>query len=109
MPLPQAVPGALLASSTQVCTPVAHEVVPSTHAAWGFVAQGCPDAHSPHCPFALQTWLTPQAVPAAFAAPSAHICAPAAHDVTPLAHGFGLPVQDCPGVHARHAPLPSQT
>src|SRR6476646_4472287 len=49
MLLPQIVPGALLASSTQVCTPVAHEVMPLMHMAWGFVAQGCPDAQRPHC------------------------------------------------------------
>jgi hypothetical protein len=109
MLLPQAVPAALAAPSTQVCAPVAQDVTPFVHAAPGFVAHGWPGAHSPHCPFALQTWLAPQAVPAALGAPSTHACTPVAHDVTPFAHGFGLPVQDSPAVHVPHVPLPSQT
>src|SRR5438309_1944663 len=35
-----------------------------------------------------------------------HVCAPVVHAVTPAEHAPGLPVHDCP---ALHAPLPSQT
>jgi hypothetical protein len=94
MLVPQLVPALLLASSRQVCTPVVHEVTPKTHAACGLVLQDWPGAHSVHWPLALQTMLVPQPVPAAFMAPSTHVCVPVAQEVTPLAHGLGLPVHD---------------
>src|SRR5262245_42232864 len=40
MLVPQVVPAALLVSSRQVCTPVVHELIPFTHAAWGLVVHG---------------------------------------------------------------------
>jgi hypothetical protein len=83
MLVPQAVPAALFVSSRQVCTPVMHEVTPLTQAAFGFVVQDWPGAQRVHWPFALQTWLVPQPVPAAFMAPSTQICAPVAQEVTP--------------------------
>ena len=81
--VPQLVPAALFVSSRQVWTPVVHEVMPSLHAALGFVAHVCPGVHTVHWPFALHTWFTPQPVPAALTAPSTQVCAPVAHDVVP--------------------------
>jgi hypothetical protein len=84
MLLPQPVPASLLVSSRHVCTPVPHELMPFTHAARGLVVQVCPGVHNVHCPFALQTWLVPQPVPAAFMVPSTHIWVPEAHELVPL-------------------------
>jgi hypothetical protein len=53
--VPQLVPAALLVSSPHVCTPVLHEVMPLTQAAFGFVAHTWPGVQSVHCPFALHT------------------------------------------------------
>jgi len=39
MLVPQEVPGSLFVSSMQTSTPVLHELMPFTHAAWGFVEQ----------------------------------------------------------------------
>jgi hypothetical protein len=83
MLVPQPVPAALFVSSTQVDTPVVHEVTPFLQAAFGLVVQGWPAVHKVHWPFALQTWLTPQPLPAAFTAPSTQTCVPVAHEVTP--------------------------
>jgi hypothetical protein len=55
MLLPHAVPGALAVPSTQVWTPVAHELTPLTHAAPGFVVHASPAVHSAHWPLALHT------------------------------------------------------
>jgi hypothetical protein len=63
----------LFVSSTHVCTPVEHEVTPFLHAELGFVAHDWPGVHSVHWPFALQTWLTAAAVPAALTAPSTQV------------------------------------
>src|SRR5262245_8488242 len=79
--VPQAVPSASLLSSMHVCTPVMHDVTPFLHAAPGFVAHAWPPAQRVHCPFALHTWFAPQPVPAAFMAPSTHVCTPVEHDV----------------------------
>jgi len=84
MLVPQPVPGALLVSSAHVCTPVPHELMPFTHAARGLVVHAWPGVHSVHCPFALQTWLVPQPVPAAFMVPSTHTWVPEAHELVPL-------------------------
>ena len=84
MLVPQPVPAALLVSSRHVGTPVLHELMPFTHAARGLVVHVWPGAHKVHCPFALQTWLVPQPVPAAFMVPSTHTWVPEAHEVVPL-------------------------
>jgi len=55
MLLPHAVPGALAVPSMQVCTPVAHELTPLTHAAPGLVVHARPAVHSAHWPLALHT------------------------------------------------------
>lgn len=109
MLVPQLVPGALLVSSPQVCTPVLHEVMPFTHAARELVVHAWPVAHTVHWPFALHTWLVPQLVPGALAVPSTQVCTPVVHEVMPEKHAPGLPVQDCADAQAMHAPLPSQT
>jgi hypothetical protein len=83
MLVPQLVPAALLVSSRQVCTPVMHELIPLTHAAWGFVTHAWPAVQTVHWPFALQTWFAPQPVPAALGVPSTQVCAPVPHDVAP--------------------------
>jgi len=84
MLVPQLVPAALFVSSTQVMTPVVHELIPLTHAAWGFVEHPWPEAQAVHWPFALHTWLVPQPEPAVFTVPSMQVAAPVAHDVTPV-------------------------
>jgi hypothetical protein len=82
--VPQLVPAGLFASSMHVGTPVMHEVTPRTHAACGFVVHAWPPVHGVHWPFALQTWLAPQPVPAFFGVPSTHVSAPVEHAVTPV-------------------------
>ena len=84
MLVPQLVPGDLFVSSRQVGTPVVHDVTPFMHAAEGFVVHVWPAVHSVHWPLALQTWLVPQPVPAAFTVPSMQVGAPVEHDVVPL-------------------------
>jgi len=93
MLLPQEVPPVLGAPSTQVCTPVAHEVTPFKHVAPGFVVQGCPVAQTVHWPAELQTELGPQPVPGVLAAPSTQVCTPLMHEDTPAKQAPGLPVQ----------------
>src|SRR5262249_2618548 len=106
MLVPQPVPAVLGVPSRHVCTPVVHEVTPFRQAARGLVVQARPGVQAVHCPLALQTWLVPQVVPAAFGVPSAHVCAPVEHAVMPLKQVPGLPVQDDPAVQVTQAPLP---
>jgi len=64
MLVPQPVPPGLAASSTQVCAPVAQDVVPVLQA-FELVVHACPGAHATQPPLPLQTIPTPQLVPAA--------------------------------------------
>ncbi len=106
---PQLVPGARCTESTQVVTPVAHDVTPVKHAALGLVPQLCPSLQAAQVPEGLQTWLVPHTVPGAFEAPSTQVWVPVAQLVTPTAHELGLPEQLRPAVHDWHWPLPLQT
>jgi hypothetical protein len=81
--VPHAVPPILGVLSTQVCTPVVHEVTPFRQAAPGFVVHGWPLAQIVHWPAALQTELAPQLVPGPLAAPSTQVWTPVAHDEIP--------------------------
>jgi hypothetical protein len=83
MSVPQPVPAILLPPSRQSCTPVVQDVMPFRQPGCGFVVQAWPAAQIVHWPLALQTWLVPQVVPAAFMVPSTQTCAPVVHDVTP--------------------------
>jgi len=63
--VPQDVPGAIaVVVSTQVWAPVAHEVVPATHA-FGLVEQARPAVQEMQVPLPLQTWFVPHDVPGA--------------------------------------------
>ena len=106
---PQTVPAGLLASSTQVCVPVAHDVMPLLHVV-GFPVQGCPALHATHVPLLLQTIPTPQLVPAGVFAPSVQVVPPPlGHVVVPCLQAVGLPVQLWLATHAPQKPLPSHS
>jgi hypothetical protein len=92
MPVPQLVPPGLFMSSAQVCTPVAHDVVPVLHG-FGLAVHACPPAHAPQAPEPLQTMPTPQLVPAARFAPSIQVVVLPLQLVVPCLHAVGLPVQ----------------
>ena len=68
-----------------------------------------PAEQATQLPAPLQTWLVPQAVPAALFAASAQTSAPVAHEVEPVRQTLGLVPQLVPEVHATHAPVASQT
>jgi hypothetical protein len=107
--VPQLVPGARCTESTQVVTPVEHDVTPVKHAALGLVPQLWPALQAAQVPEGLQTWLVPHTVPGDFEAPSTQVWLPVAHEVMPVAHAFGLPEHPRPAVHDWHWPLPLQT
>jgi hypothetical protein len=92
MLVPQVVPPARSASSTQVWAPVAQEVVPVLHM-FGLVAHDCPEAQATQPPLPSQTMPTPQLVPAAVFAPSTQLVCVPVHVVFPCLQTPGLPVQ----------------
>ena len=107
---PHWVPAALLVPSMHVVAPVAQDVVPFLHAAFGFVVHELPAVQATHDPEPLHTRLLPQPVPAALLVPSTHVTAPVEHDVVPLRHdAFGFVVHELPPVQATHAPVPLHT
>jgi hypothetical protein len=96
-----------VAVSTQVWTPVVHEVVPARQT-FGFPEQPRPAVQVEHTP-PLQTWFAPQAVPFATGVPFTHAEVPVEQLVTPAWHsGSGCPLQVRPAVHETQAP-PLQT
>jgi hypothetical protein len=92
MLLPQLVPPVLSVSSTQVCAPVAQEVVPFLQMP-GLVLHGCPEAQAAQVPLPSQTMPTPQLVPAVRFAPLMQVVALPLHIVVPCLQGFEFPVQ----------------
>jgi len=107
--VPQLVPAVLLvAPSTQVIAPVAHDVVPFLQAL-GLVVHALPAVHDTHVPEPLHTLSVPQLVPAALLLPSMHVIAPVVHDVVPFLQLVGLVVHALPAVQATQMPLPLQT
>ncbi len=80
--VPQVVPFAFAAPSTQTDVPVEHEVVPSWQSGSGFAVQATPAVHAVHVP-PLQTWFVPQDVPFALATASMQVSAPVAHEEVP--------------------------
>jgi hypothetical protein len=104
MLLPHDTPAALLPPSTQVITPVEHEVVPVRQTP-GLVVHGELVVHEPHIPL-LQTMFVPHDVPFALLVPSTQVIVPVAQDVVPFLQLLvGLVAQDEPAVHALHIPL----
>jgi hypothetical protein len=106
MLLPQAVPPALLASSTQVWAPVAHEVMPVLQA-FVLVAHACPELQATQAPLPSQTMPTPQLVPAVVFAPSVQLVAVPLQVVLPCLQTLGFPVQAWFGTQAPQKPAPS--
>ena len=106
MLVPQPVPPGLAASSTQVCAPVAQDVVPVLQA-FELVVHACPGAHATQPPLPLQTIPTPQLVPAARFIPSAQVVALPLQVVVPCLQAVGLPVQLWPATQVPQNPLPS--
>ena len=106
--VPHVVPFAIcVVESTQVCAPVAQEVVPARHG-FGLVEQEAPAVHAVHVP-ALQTWFVPQDVPfESRVVVSMQVCTPVAQEVVPATHLFGFVEHAPPAVHAVQAP-PLQT
>jgi len=88
--------------------PVEQEVVPFLQTL-GLVVQAAPALHATQAPAPLQTWLVPQAVPAAALPPSTQVMAPVEQELVPILQLVGLPVHDCPAVQAMHMPVPLQT
>ncbi len=107
--LPHGVPAPRAEASTQVVVPVAHEVVPKKHAAFGLPAQPWPAVHMPQKPLPSHTWLAPHVVPPGLLPVSTHVWAPVAHEVAPFLQLFGLVVQVDPAVHPTHMPVASHT
>ncbi len=83
--VPQLVPFARSAPSTQTEVPVAHDVTPRLHAVSGLVSQERPAMQEEQAP-ALHTRFVPQLVPFGRSAPSTQAEVPVAHDVTPRLH-----------------------
>jgi hypothetical protein len=100
--VPQAVPFVTgVPVSAQVCTPVAHEVVPTSHGFAGVHA--APETHALQTP-ASQTAPAPHVVPFATGVPvSTQAWTPVAHEVTPTSQAFAG-VHAAPETHAVQAP-----
>lgn len=102
-PVPQGVPAARKASSTQTGAPVEHSVTPRRQGL-GLPVQGVPGEHSAQPPAPSQTWFVPQAVPAGAFALSMHPGV-APHVVRPRLHGLpGLAEHATLATHAWHEP-----
>jgi hypothetical protein len=100
----QVVPFGLGPESRHSCVPVAQEVMPSRHAALGFVMQAALAVQGLHVP-PLQTWFVPQLVPFGFAAPSMQTCVPVSQEVMPsLQAGSGFVVQAALAVQVEQMP-----
>lgn len=108
-PVPHIVPASRTSPSTQLCEPVAHEVVPTRQGAEGFPGHGPPALQAAQAPVAVHTCPEPHGVPAARRASSTQTGAPVEHSVTPRRHGFGLPEHGVPGEQRAQPPAPSQT
>jgi hypothetical protein len=107
--VPQVRPPGWFAPSTQVCAPVAHEVVPLRHRL-GLPLQFEPAVHAEQVPLESHTWLAPQLVPGVFCAPSTQASAPVEHEVVPAKHAaLGLLPQVCPATHETQLPAAVQT
>jgi len=90
---------------TQVCAPVAHDVVPATHG-FGLAVQESPVVHATHVPEPLQTWFVPQVVPAVMlVVVLMHVCVPVEQSSVPATQGFGLVAHVPPAVQALHVPF----
>ncbi len=106
---PHDTPGPLLPKSTQVCSPLVHDVLPVLQGL-GFDVQLTSAVQATQALVGLHTWLMPQETPAPRGAPSRQIVVPVEHEVTPRIHAaFGLLPQLWPAVHAPQKPLPSHT
>ena len=101
--VPQPVPAALLVPSLQVIKPVAHDVVPFLHAAFGFEVHALPATQPPHMPL-LQTWFVPQVLPLPTFPVSTQTATPVTHETAPVLQWF-VGWQAAPCVHGTHAPL----
>lgn len=106
-PEPHAVPGVFWVALAQTSEPVVQDVRPLKHAL-GFVVHAVPVVQLTHAP-ALQTWPTPQVLPAGRSVPSMHTVIPVEHEMTPALQTVGLLVHAVPAVHAPQKPLLSQT
>ena len=106
MLLPQPVPPGLLASSTQVWAPVAHEVMPVLQV-FVLVVHACPALQATQVPLPSHTMPTPQLVPAAVAVPSVQLVVLPLQVVLPCLQTLGFPVQVWFGMQAPQKPLPS--
>jgi hypothetical protein len=101
--VPQLEPsGTLVPVSTQMDTPVAHEVAPTWHASVG--THGAFATHAAHAP-PLQTAPSPQSVPFGRGSDSVQTGAPVSQVVVAVVHGFG-DTQAAPASHAVHVPPP---
>jgi hypothetical protein len=93
-----------LVVSTQVGTPVEHEVVPEKQGC-GLVLQGWLAVHALHTPLPSHTLLVPQVVPApTLPLPSTQVADAPVQSVEPLRHWVGLPVQSAPWEHGPQVP-----
>jgi hypothetical protein len=88
---------------TQVCVPVAQEVVPARQE-FGFVLHAIPEVHVVHAPL-LQTWPVPQVVPfTTGVVVSTQVCVPVEQDVVPCTHRFGFVLHGWPAVQFEQTP-----
>jgi hypothetical protein len=106
---PQLVPAATLVSSTQVCPPVMHDVVPVLQTPPGLPVHAWFAVHATQPPEPLHTMFVPQPVPAALLPLSTQVCAPVVHDVVPVRQIPGLPPHAWFAVHEMQLPPPSHT
>lgn len=101
-------PAGRLPESTQVCTPVVHEVTPVLQPGFGFVVQAWPATHAMQLPAALQTRSGPQAVPAVRFDASRQRVEPVVQSMMPVLHGTpGFELHEAPGVQVPQKPFAS--
>jgi hypothetical protein len=89
---PHTVPTGLLSPSTQVITPVVHDVTPTLQMP-GLVLHDRLAVQATQLPALLQTMLVPQDVPVVFCVLSLQTIVPVVQLVMPVKQGFGLLVQ----------------
>src|SRR6185295_992702 len=92
----------------QTMAPLAHELTPFLQTL-GLPVQAPPAVQATQAPELLQTMLVPQAVPGDLLPPSTQVCAPVEQELVPFLQEVGLPMHDCPAVHATQPPVPLQT
>jgi len=103
--VPQVVPFAFAAPSTQAEVPVAQLVAPSWQSVSGFVVQATPAVQEAHAP-ALQTRFVPQLVPFGSGAAFWQSGWPVVQSVAPRWQaGSGFVVHVAAAVQALHVPL----